>query len=63
MDEIIESKPIVNVINDLHSINQNLNQLKIDLMCIKSDISLIKEIIIEKQKKEKDISRGWYLFS
>ena len=27
MDEIIESKPIVNVINDLHSINQNLNQL------------------------------------
>ena len=63
MDEIIESKPIVNVMNDLHSINQNLNQLKIDLMCIKSDISLIKEIIIEKQKKEKDISRGWYLFS
>ena len=63
MDEKIDPKPIVNVMNDLHSINRNMNQLKIDLMCIKSDIALLKELIIEKEKKQKEISKGWYIFS
>tara|TARA_R110002072_G_scaffold90981_3_gene203273 strand:+ start:2895 stop:3086 length:192 start_codon:yes stop_codon:yes gene_type:complete len=63
MDEKIDTKPIVNVMNDLHSINRNMNQLKIDLMCIKSDIALLKELIIEKEKKQKEISKGWYIFS
>ena len=63
MDEKIDTKPIVNVMNDLHSINRNMNQLKIDLMCIKSDINIIKELIIEKEKKQKEISKGWYIFS
>tara|TARA_R110000796_G_scaffold59335_1_gene136693 strand:+ start:3599 stop:3790 length:192 start_codon:yes stop_codon:yes gene_type:complete len=63
MDEKIDPKPIVNVMNDLHSINRNMNQLKIDLLCIKSDIALLKELIIEKEKKQKEISKGWYIFS
>ena len=63
MDEKIDTKPIVNVMNDLHSINRNMNQLKIDLMCIKSDIALLKELIIEKEKKtERNIEGMVHLF-
>ena len=63
MDERIDPKPIVNVMNDLHSINRTMNQLKVDVLCIKSDIALLKELIIEKEKKQKEISKGWYIFS
>tara|TARA_R110000803_G_scaffold25728_2_gene61423 strand:- start:535 stop:726 length:192 start_codon:yes stop_codon:yes gene_type:complete len=63
MDDRIDPKPIVNVMNDLHSINRTMNQLKVDILCIKSDIALLKELIIEKEKKQKEISKGWYIFS
>tara|TARA_R110000764_G_C10879809_1_gene368915 strand:+ start:442 stop:633 length:192 start_codon:yes stop_codon:yes gene_type:complete len=63
MDDRIDPKPIVNVMNDLHSINRTMNQLKVDVLCIKSDIALLKELIIEKEKKQKEISKGWYIFS
>lgn len=63
MDKI-ESKPIDKVNINLLSINQILNQLKIDIVCIKSEILQIKEFIKENQKKEEYIkvenSKGWF---
>ncbi len=60
----IESKPIDKVNNNLHSINQILNQLKIEMLCIKSEILQIKEFIKELEKPEEFIkvekSKGWF---
>lgn len=64
MEETFEIKPIEKVNQNLLSINQLLNQMKIDIVCIKSEISQIKEFIKEKEKKEEFIkvekSRGWF---
>jgi hypothetical protein len=54
-----QTKPIESVKNDLHTINRNLNQLKTDVICIKSDLSIIREIIKKKEAKENEISKGW----
>jgi len=51
---LIGMKPIAYVDNNLHTINRNLNQLKIDCICIKSDITLIKEYIKKIEKIEED---------
>lgn len=63
MDKI-ETKPIDKVNLNLLSINQMLNQLKIDIVCIKSEILQIKEFIKENQKKEEFIkvenNKGWF---
>jgi len=60
----IESKPIDKVNNNLHSINQILNQLKIEMLCIKSEILQIKEFVKELEKTEEFIkvekSKGWF---
>ena len=65
MDKIaIESKPIDKVNNNLHSINQILNQLRIEMLCIKSEILQIKEFVKELEKTEEFIkvekSKGWF---
>lgn len=60
----IETKPIDKVNNNLHSINQILNQLKIEMLCIKSEILQIKEFIKQLEKPEEFIkveeSKGWF---
>lgn len=62
--EKIETKPIDKVNLNLLSINQILSQLKIDIVCIKSEILQIKEFIKENQKKEEFIkvenNKGWF---
>ena len=52
-------KPIEDVKNTQHTINRNLNQIKTDIICIKADISIIKDYI-NLQKKEEEISKGWF---
>tara|TARA_S200002703_G_scaffold51563_1_gene44782 strand:+ start:10113 stop:10328 length:216 start_codon:yes stop_codon:yes gene_type:complete len=66
----IVTKPIDDVRNTLHSINRNINQLKTDVICIKSDLSIIKDYIrkIEKEEKEKiereeALKNGWWFAS
>ncbi len=53
-------KPIEDVKNTQHTINRNLNQIKTDIICIKADISIIKDYIKVQQKKEEEISKGWF---
>jgi hypothetical protein len=64
MNNPMETKPIVDVQNTLHTISRNINQLKMDIICIKSDLSIIKDYINEKKKikllEEKEISKGWW---
>ena len=58
-------KPIVDVKNTLHSINSLLTEMKVDVICIKSEIKQIKEIIEEKEKEYKqkeNIKSGWFLY-
>ena len=54
-------KPIVDVKNSLHAINKLMNEMKVDLIYIKSDIKEIKEIIKEKEKIEK-MGGGWWIY-
>lgn len=64
-DEPFQVKPIVDVKNTLHSINQMLNGLKVDVICIKSDLKEIKEILDKKEKDYKhkeSIKSGWFLY-
>ena len=56
-------KPIDLVNNNLRSITNILTEVKIDIICIKSDLMLIKERLKEINEKEKikevEISKGW----
>jgi len=54
-----ESKPIEKVKNEIHIINQNINKIKVDLISMRADISLIKDYIKKQEKKEEEISKGW----
>jgi hypothetical protein len=60
MDNPFHVKPIEDVKNTQHTINRNLNQMKTDIICIKADISIIKDYIKVQQKKEEEISKGWF---
>tara|TARA_R110000787_G_scaffold116663_1_gene226956 strand:+ start:258 stop:449 length:192 start_codon:yes stop_codon:yes gene_type:complete len=60
-EDPFRTKPIVDVKNNLHSINKMLNEMKVDFICIKSELNEIKEIIKEKQKTEK-LSGGWWIY-
>jgi len=60
MDNPLEVKPIEDVKNTQHSINRTLNQIKTDIICIKADISIIKDYINLQKKKEEEISKGWF---
>ena len=52
-------KPIEEVKNDIHSINKTLNTIKVDVVCIKSDLMQIKELLKLKEKEQIPISKGW----
>ncbi len=54
-----DQKPIEKVKNEIHIINQNINKIKVDLISMRSDISIIKDFINQQQKKEQEISKGW----
>ena len=60
MDNPFHVKPIEDVKNTQHTINRNLNQIKTDIICIKADISIIKDYIKVEKKKEEEISKGWF---
>ena len=56
-------KPIEKVSNDLRVINRTLNQVKTDLMCIKSETLQIKNILKEISDKievKEEITKGWW---
>ena len=57
-------KPIDAVRNDIHSINRKLNEMKIDVICIKSEINEIKELIKERKEYEQkaNIKSGWWIY-
>jgi Icc-related predicted phosphoesterase len=59
-------KPIDLVNESLRSTHNILNEVKIDIVCIKSDLMFIKERLKEineneklKIKNEAEISKGW----
>tara|TARA_R110000803_G_scaffold118639_1_gene187010 strand:- start:879 stop:1070 length:192 start_codon:yes stop_codon:yes gene_type:complete len=55
-------KPIEKVSDDLRVINRTLNQVKTDLMCIKSETQQIKIILKEISDKievKEEITKGW----
>jgi len=54
-----ETKPIDKVKNDVHEINRDMTKMKVDLISIRADISLIKDYIKKQEKKEEEISKGW----
>jgi len=54
-----EKKPIEKVKNDIHMINQNINKIKVDLISMRADISIIKDYINQQKNKEQEISKGW----
>lgn len=57
-------KPIEDVKNTLHGINRNINQMKTDVICIKADLSIIKDYIRKKEQEEKkqeeSLKGGWF---
>tara|TARA_R110000764_G_scaffold4839_1_gene19541 strand:- start:119 stop:331 length:213 start_codon:yes stop_codon:yes gene_type:complete len=59
-------KPIDAVNETLRSTNNILNEVKIDIICIKSDLMFIKDRLKEiresedvRKEKEAQISKGW----
>lgn len=63
--EELQVRPIVDVKNTLHSMNQMLNVIKVDVICIKSDLQQIKEELDRKEKDYKhkeSIRSGWFLY-
>ena len=65
------SKPIDRVQDICEDIKRTLNSIKFDVGCIKSDLSIIKQAIKDKQKQEDAIlnnqvkkqdalSKGWF---
>ena len=58
-----ETKPIEKVKNDVHAINRNINQIKMDIISMRSDISIIKQLLDAREnKKAIPISKGWSMW-
>jgi len=55
----LKPKPIEEVLNELHTIKRILNELKINIVCIDSEIKIIKENLKNKEKPKEEISKGW----
>jgi len=55
-----ENKPIEKVKNDIHQLNQTINKIKTDMITIRADISIIRDFIKLQEKKENEISKGWF---
>lgn len=59
-DSPFVTKPIEEVKQDIHSINKTLNTIKVDVVCIKSELKQILEML--KKKEETPISKGWSMW-
>ena len=59
-EDLPKIRPIIRVEDNLHSLRKILNQIKLDISDIKSELDLIKNLI--KENKDKEIG-GWYWFS
>ena len=58
-----ETKPIEKVKNDVHAINRNINKIKMDIISMRSDISIIKQLLDAREnKKAIPISKGWSMW-
>ncbi len=58
-----EPKPIEKVKNDIHTINTTLNKIKMEVISIKADISIIKGLLKEQKQEEiTPISKGWSMW-
>lgn len=55
-DLIIKDKPINSVLNQIDFIRKDINKIKTEVICIKADLSIIKDYINKKKEKEK---QGW----
>lgn len=55
-DLIIKDKPINSVLNQIDFIRKDINKIKTEVICIKADLSIIKDYINKKQETEK---QGW----
>ena len=53
-------KPINKIENRIYEINQTIKSIRVDVSTIKADLKIIKDAIAEKEKKEKEISKGWF---
>jgi hypothetical protein len=59
-------KPIDKVNDNLRSITNLLNEVKLDIVYIKSDILLIKQHLTEIKQteiKKEELSKGWFFSS
>ena len=63
----ITPRPIDEIKTTLHTTSRNINQIKVDIISMKSDLSIIKDYIRRQeqqrqleQQKEKEIQNGWF---
>lgn len=53
----VSQKPIQDVKQQIDFIRRDINKLKTDVICIKADLSIIKDFI---KQKEAEKSQGWF---
>ena len=53
----VSQKPIQDVKQQIDFIRKDINKLKTDVICIKADLSIIKDFI---KKKEAEKNQGWF---
>ena len=56
-------KPINKIENRIYDIDRTIKNIRVDITTIKADLKVIKDAIAEKQKKENEISKGWFFSS
>tara|TARA_R100001594_G_scaffold3518_9_gene13142 strand:+ start:1625 stop:1816 length:192 start_codon:yes stop_codon:yes gene_type:complete len=59
-EDLPKIRPIIRVEDNLHSLRKILNQIKLDISDIKSELDLIKTLI--KENHNEPISNGWFSF-
>jgi hypothetical protein len=53
----VSQKPIQDVKQQIDFIRRDINKLKTDVICIKADLSIIKDFI---KQKEAEKNKGWF---
>ena len=53
----VSQKPIQDVKQQIDFIRKDINKLKTDVICIKADLSIIKDFI---KQKEAEKNQGWF---
>lgn len=53
----VSQKPIQDVKQQIDFIRRDINKLKTDVICIKADLSIIKDFI---KQKEAEKNQGWF---